>query len=82
MWGSSLVAMGNPKKEQEVGSCSRMSLDLSLLSSRPVLSLKASKSKRTVPREAILARMMVRSSAKDVKECGIDGPSANVRPVI
>jgi len=26
--------------------------------------------------------MMVRSSAKDVKEWGIDGPAANVRPVM
>jgi len=46
-----------------------MSLDMSLLSSRPVVSL-ASKSRRTVPREAKLARMIVRSSAKDVKEWG------------
>jgi len=44
--------------------------------------LKDSKSRRTVPREARLARMMVRSSAKDVKEWGIDGPAANVRPVM
>jgi len=44
-----------------------------------VVSLKASKSRRTVPREARLARMMVRSSAKDAKEWGIDGASANVR---
>jgi len=55
-----------------------MSLDLSLLSSRPVVSLKASKSRRTHPREARLTRMMVRSSAKDAKEWGIDGKSANV----
>jgi len=36
-----------------------MSLDLSLLSSRPVVSVKASKSSRTVPREARLARMVI-----------------------
>jgi len=53
-----------------------------LLSSRPVVSLKASKSRRTVPREARLARMMSRSSSKDVKECGIARPSANVRSVM
>jgi len=47
-----------------------------------VVSLKASKSRRTVPREARLARMMVRKSEKGIKECGIDGTSANVRPVM
>jgi len=74
MWGSSLVAMQNPKKELEVGYWARMILGWSLLISRPVVSLKASKRMMTVPKEARLARMMVRSSAKDVKEWGIDGP--------
>jgi len=57
-----------------------MSLGLSLLISRPVVSLKASKS--SPPREARLARMMLSLSAKDAKEWGIDGISANVRPVM
>jgi len=59
-----------------------MSLDLSLLISRPVVSLKSSESRRTVPREARLARMMVRSSEKDVKDWGIDGSFADVRKVM
>jgi len=50
-----------------------MSLDLSLLSSRPVVSLKASKSRRTVSGEARLARKMASHLLRMSRSGGLMG---------